>query len=148
MSILGISSKAIAEAVDFLRPYSEVYVPHRFKTVVTSSAGYPLDKTYYQTVKGMVGAKEILSPGGDLFIASEISEGMGSPEYVDAQKKLIELGTDGFLESIKQKKYADIDEWQTEMQLKAMRNGTVRLYSDGLSTQDHALTGVEIVQKP
>ena len=138
--------KSHSEAVDFLRPYSEVYVPHRFKTVVTSSAGYPLDKTYYQTVKGMVGAKEILSPGGDLFIASEISEGMGSSEYVDAQKKLIELGTDGFLESIKQKKYADIDEWQTEMQLKAMRNGTVRLYSDGLSTQDHALTGVEIVR--
>jgi hypothetical protein len=26
----------------------------RFSTVITSSAGYPLDKTYYQTVKGMV----------------------------------------------------------------------------------------------
>lgn len=134
------------EAVNFLRPYSEVYVPHRYKTVVTSSAGYPLDKTYYQTVKGMVGAKEILSPGGDLFIASEISEGMGSPEYVAAQQKLIELGTNGFLESIKKKSHADIDEWQTEMQIKAMRSGTIRLFSGGLSTQDHALTGVEIVK--
>jgi nickel-dependent lactate racemase len=134
------------EAIEFLRPYSEVYVPQRFKTVVTSSAGYPLDKTYYQTVKGMVGAKEIMSPGGDLFIVSEISEGMGSPEYVAAQQKLIELGTNGFLESIKQKQHADIDEWQTEMQLKAMRAGTVRLFSDGLSTKDHALTGVEIVK--
>ncbi len=42
----------------------------RFKTVVTSSAGYPLDKTYYQTVKGMVTPLDILEPGGTLIIAS------------------------------------------------------------------------------
>lgn len=41
-------------AVDFVRISTEVSVPQRFKTVVTSSAGYPLDTTYYQTVKGMV----------------------------------------------------------------------------------------------
>jgi hypothetical protein len=35
----------------------------RFSTVVTSSAGYPLDKTYYQTVKGMVTCLGILQPG-------------------------------------------------------------------------------------
>lgn len=35
----------------------------RFSTVVTSSAGYPLDKTYYQTVKGMVTCLGILEPG-------------------------------------------------------------------------------------
>jgi nickel-dependent lactate racemase len=133
------------EAVRFLRPYTIVFVPHRFRTVVTTSAGYPLDKTYYQTVKGMVGAQEILAPQGDLFIASEISEGMGSPEYVAAQKKLIELGAGGFSESIKHKKRAAIDEWQTEMQLKPMRIGTVHLYTRGLSTQAGALTGVNIV---
>jgi len=38
----------------------------------------------------MVGAKEILSPGGDLFIASEISEGIGSPDYIVVQEKLFE----------------------------------------------------------
>ena len=138
--------KSHLEAVKYLRPYSEVFVPHRFKTVVTSSAGYPLDKTYYQTVKGMVGAKEILSPEGDLFIASEISEGMGSPEYVAAQKDLIELGADNFLEKIKQKKHADIDEWQTEMQLRAMRIGTIHLYSTGLASRDRPLTGVKIIE--
>ena len=76
--------------------YAEVPVPRRFKTVVTSAAGYPLDKTYYQTVKGMVGPMDILEPGGDLIIASACSEGMGSRHYVEAQRRLVELGPDGF----------------------------------------------------
>lgn len=49
-------------------------------------------------------------------------------------------------ETIKRKKHADIDEWQTEMQLKAMQIGTVHLYSGGLPDREHALTGVKIVQ--
>ena len=52
-----------------------------FSTVVTSSAGYPLDKTYYQTIKGMVTPLDILEPGGTLIIASECSEGFGSAEF-------------------------------------------------------------------
>ena len=41
-------------AVDFIAAVTRIEVPRRFQTVVTSSAGYPLDKTYYQTIKGMV----------------------------------------------------------------------------------------------
>ena len=64
----------------------------RFQTVVTCAAGYPLDKTYYQTVKGMVGPLDILEPGGDLIVASACSEGFGSQEFGDAQRRLCELG--------------------------------------------------------
>jgi nickel-dependent lactate racemase len=137
--------KSHLEAVEYIRPYAEFYVSHRFKTIVTSSAGYPLDRTYYQTVKGMVGAQEILDPKGDLFIASEISEGLGSNDYMAAQKKLIALGMDGFLENIRSKRHSAIDEWQTEMQLKPMRIGNIYLYTDGLTSVERALTGVEIV---
>ncbi len=59
------------QAVAFMRKYAEVQMARRFKTVVTTSAGYPLDKTYYQTVKGMVGVIDILEPGGTIIIASE-----------------------------------------------------------------------------
>jgi nickel-dependent lactate racemase len=138
--------KSHIAAINYLRPYAEVFVRNRFQTVVTSSAGYPLDKTYYQTVKGMVGAQEILTRGGDLFIASEISEGMGSSEYVAAQQKLIDLGPEAFIESIKPQPHAAIDAWQTEMQIKAMRVGKLHMYTDGLSAQQRALTGVEIVK--
>ena len=39
----------------------------------------------------MVGAIDILEPGGDLIIASECSEGMGSAEYVAAQRRLTRI---------------------------------------------------------
>lgn len=134
------------QAVKFLRPYAEVPVPRKFKTVLTSAAGYPLDKTYYQTVKGMVAAKDILAPGGDLFIVSKISEGIGSPEYIEAQKLLVNLGVDGFWRSIEHKPHAEIDAWQTQKQLEAMRIGKVHLYSEGLSKEDSAFTGVNLVE--
>ncbi len=134
-----------AQAVAFVKRYTEVTVPRLFKTVVTSAAGYPLDKTYYQTVKGMVGAMDILEPGGNLIIASACEEGIGSEEFAAAQKRLVALGPDGFLRSIQQKSRADIDEWQTEMQLKPMRIGTIHLYTDGLSAADQALTGVNCI---
>jgi len=120
-------------------------VPRRFKTVVTSAAGYPLDKTYYQTVKGMVAPIDILESGGNLIVASECSEGMGSAEYVDAQRRLLALGIDDFYGDISRKSHADIDEWQTQMQLKPMRLGGIHLYTTGLTQADRALTGVQMV---
>ena len=131
------------EAVAEVRAFAEVPVPERFKTVVTTAAGYPLDKTYYQTVKGMVGPIDILERGGDLIIASACSEGMGSEEFVDAQRRLVSQGPDGFLETISKKRFADIDEWQSQMQLKPMAIGNVYLYTEGLSDGDRGLTGVE-----
>jgi len=133
------------KAVGHVRPYTEAHLPQAYQTVITSSAGYPLDKTYYQTVKGMVGAIEILKPGGDIFIVSEISEGLGSAEYRSAQKRLKELGAEGFLKSIENKDQAEIDEWETEELLKATRKGTVRLFTQGLKSDEKRLTGVEVI---
>ena len=120
-------------------------MPRRFKTVVTSAAGYPLDKTYYQTVKGMVTPLDILEPGGTLIIASACSEGIGSQEFREAQRRLVELGPERFLATLTAKSLADIDEWQTEMQLKPMRVGRVKLYTTGLDAEERRITGVEII---
>jgi nickel-dependent lactate racemase len=133
-------------AVDFIRRYAVVPLARKFATVVTSAAGYPLDKTYYQTVKGMVAPIDILVPGGDLLIVSECAEGMGSLEYVEAQRRLLGLGPEGFMADIGAKRYADIDEWQTQMQLKPMRVGSVHLYSEGLDAASVALTGVHTME--
>jgi len=134
-----------AAAVQFVDAAIRVPAPRKFKTVVTSSAGYPLDKTYYQTIKGMVTPMDILAPGGTLIIASECSEGIGSDEFRAAQRRLIELGPDKFLATLTAKSLADVDEWQTEMQLKPMRVGRISLYTSGLSDEERALTGVETV---
>lgn len=125
-----------AEAVEFTRRHAEVAVPRRFRTVVTTGAGYPLDRTYYQTIKGMVGAIDILEPGGNVIIASECSEGMGSGEFVTAQRLLRDSGPERFLSVLWGRERAKIDEWQTEMLLRALRAGNVKLYTTGLGEAD------------
>ncbi|WP_064710165.1 nickel-dependent lactate racemase [Rhizobium bangladeshense] len=132
-------------AVDFVSGATQVPMDRKFSTVVTSSAGYPLDKTYYQTIKGMVTPLDILKPGGTLIIASECSEGFGSAEFREAQARLVELGPERFLATLTAKSLAEIDEWQTEMQLKPMRLGRVELYTTGLSGEDRRLTGVGVI---
>lgn len=125
-----------AAAVEFVNGVIRVPARRRFKTVVTSSSGYPLDKTYYQTIKGMVTPMDILEPGGDLIIASECSEGFGSKEFRAAHRRLATLTA---------KSMADVDEWQTEMQLKPMRVSRISLYTSGLSGEERALTGIEMI---
>src|SRR5580698_10395920 len=132
-------------AVAFIQDATRIKVGRRFKTVVTSSAGYPLDKTYYQTIKGMVTPMDILEPGGALIIASRCSEGFGSPEFRAAQEKLVELGPQKFLATLTAKTLAEIDEWQTEMQLKPMRVGRIQLYTEGLDAEEQRITGVDII---
>src|SRR5258707_4937645 len=93
----------------------------------------------------MGGGIDILGPGCNLIVAFECSEGMGSQEYVEAQKRLGALGADGFLADIGRKRFADIDEWETQMQLRATKAGSVFLYSGGLSAGDRKLTGVRTI---
>src|SRR4051812_21330650 len=131
--------------VGFVSDTIRVPVGRRFKTILTSAAGHPLDKTYYQTVKGMVTPLDILEPGGTLIVASACSEGFGSLEFRDAQERLCALGVDAFLATLVPKQFADIDEWQTQMQVKSMRAGRVMLYTTGLGNDDRALTGVDHV---
>jgi nickel-dependent lactate racemase len=134
-----------AAAVAFVSRATHVPASRKFATVVTSSAGYPLDKTYYQTIKGMVTPLAILEPGGTLIIASECSEGFGSREFREAQARLVAVGQERFLATLTAKRLADIDEWQTEMQLKSLRLGRVELYTTGLKPEEQAITGVHVV---
>lgn len=133
------------EAVEFMKKYGEVTITRKFKTIVTSAGGYPLDKTYYQTVKGMVGPIPILAEGGTIIIASECSEGMGSPEFVEAQKMLCRQGPEGFMKTLYTRTDAEIDEWQTEMLLKPLRRGRIRLFTKNLGPEELQQTYVEPV---
>lgn len=141
----GDIEKSHLSAVAFARPYFEIPVGRKYKTVITSSAGYPLDKNYYQTVKGMVGVVDIVETGGDLFVVSECSEGLGTPEYAESQARLIDVGIERFLEETSQKEFASIDEWESIMQIKAMKTATIHLYSECLTREERALTGVHVI---
>ena len=138
----GDIEKSHARAIQYLKQYAEIKISEKFSTIITSGGGYPLDKTYYQTVKAMVTAMDILEPGGDIIVVSECSEGMGSDEYFNAQKLLFKLGEQSYLERLKSHEFAEIDEWQTEMQLKPMGIGKIHLFAPKLSEKDKKYTCV------
>jgi len=94
----------------------------------------------------MVTPIDVLAPGANLIVASDCCEGLGSESYREAQRKLIDLGADAFLEAILPQPFAEIDEWQAQMLLKPTRRAKVHLYSTGLSDADRALTAVHVTQ--
>ena len=132
-------------AVDYLNKYAIVPVPERFSTVVTTCAGYPLDATFYQACKGLVAAMDLVKPGGNLIIAAECSEGIGSSEFIESQKCFLNLGRVGFLKHILSRKHANIDEWGTQLLIKAIRHAEISLYSTGLNSAEKTLTGLMAV---
>jgi nickel-dependent lactate racemase len=134
------------ESVEVVRKYAEVPIDRKFSTLITSAAGYPLDKTYYQTVKGMVAPLQILADGGHMIVASRCEEGLGSHEYRDSQNQLKQLGASGFIDRIRRMPLADIDGWQTHMLLRPLSIGRVSLYSEGIQGSDRELTGVDMIE--
>ncbi|HVL11796.1 MAG TPA: nickel-dependent lactate racemase, partial [Gemmata sp.] len=77
----GDMIKAWEEGVRFCREVVKARVPHACDVVVTSCAGYPLDTTWYQAVKGLTGALPIVKKGGTIVLAASLTEGLGSPEF-------------------------------------------------------------------
>ena len=49
--------------------------------VITTSAGYPLDLTFYQAIKGITAASHIVKPGGKILLLAACEEGPGAPEF-------------------------------------------------------------------
>lgn len=135
----GEAAASHAAAVRAAEPHFRVSAPRRFRTVLASSAGFPLDATYYQVVKGIVAGAEVLAPGGDLFVVSECAEGFGSEAFRASQRRLRDLGVPRFRDEAFAKRRADVDEWETVMLVRALEVGRVHLYSPGLSDEEHSL---------
>ncbi len=134
-----------AAAVAHVRQSAEQRLSRTYDVALTSAAGHPLDLTYYQAVKGMASALGALRPGGTLFIVSACTEGLGSAEFRDAQRRLVRGGPAAFLAHLLAMPRAPVDAWQTEMLCKALQHADVRLFSTGLSEADWPDTGVRRV---
>ena len=79
--VAGDMVAAFEEGVEFVRGVVVDKCPQEVDVVITSSAGYPLDTTFYQSVKAMNGALSIVKQGGTIIVAASMSEGIGSPEF-------------------------------------------------------------------
>ena len=128
--VAGDMEAAFAEGVAFVRELVRDTVPEPVDVVVTSSAGHPLDTTFYQSVKGMVAALPIVKPGGTIVLAAGMREGIGSPEFTRLFDEHPSL--EAFMERILSGQYFMLDQWQLEELAKVRRHARVRVLSDGL----------------
>jgi len=127
--------------------WARVQIDRPYDLVVTTGGGYPLDATYYQTVKGIVGALPATHAKSTLVVLSSCHEGIGSPEYCRLMDR---WGRDwqGFLESIRQSGRVEKDQWQHQMQTRALAKlspARVRLVCDGMPAEMQRAMGVHPV---
>ena len=128
--VAGDMEAAFLEGVEFVRGVVRDTVPEPVDIVVTSGAGYPLDTTFYQAVKGMVGALPIVRDGGTIIIAASMSEGIGSHEFEHLFREHATL--EAFMDRILGPDYFTIDQWQLEELAKVRRKADVKVVTDGL----------------
>lgn len=129
--VAGDMRRAFEEGVAFVREVVTDTLPQPADVVITSSAGYPLDTTFYQAVKGLTGALPVVKQGGTIILAASLSEGIGSPEF---QRLFTENASlEVFMERILGKDYFVMDQWQLEELAKVRRKARVKVVSDGLS---------------
>jgi nickel-dependent lactate racemase len=136
----GDMIRAWEQGVAFCRSVVKAPVPKACEVVVTSCAGYPLDTTWYQAVKGLTGALPIVKQGGTIVLAASLSEGLGSPEFQQILKDNPDLKA--FKKRILETDYFVMDQWQVEELCKVLERCKVKVVTDGLSAETLKACGV------
>ena len=126
----GDMIKAWEAGVSFVRQVVRVPIKEPVDIVLTSCAGYPLDITWYQAVKGLMGALPIIKKGGTIILVASLTEGLGSPEFQQVLSENPDLKA--FKKRILETDYFVMDQWQLEEFAKVIEKCKVKVYSKGL----------------
>lgn len=129
-------------------------IPEPVDVCVTSGGGHPLDATFYQVVKGIVGAYPIVRPGGTVVIAARMAEGIGSDHFRRTLTDHPDLPA--LVERMAEPGWTPLpDQWQVEMLARATRRVRVvvvtepdraeelrRCHVEAVTSLDEALSGL------
>ena len=96
--------------------------------VITTAAGYPLDLTYYQAIKGVTAAQHIVRDAGTILLLAQCSEGTGAAEFT---RMFTTMGDDEFMRSIEGAP-VEVDQWQLEKLAMVTRRLNVLWYVPGV----------------
>jgi nickel-dependent lactate racemase len=120
--------------VAFAERHVKATIAEPVEIVVTTGSGFPLDATFYQTVKGMVGALPIVKPGGRIIIAAACSEGVGSVAF--RQTLLENRDLAALVTAMSHPDWRPIpDQWQVEELAKVVRQHQVVMVCDGIPSE-------------
>ncbi len=128
----GHGIQAHAAGVHFLRTMQLETLPEPVDAVLTTGAGYPLDLTFYQTIKGVTAAQHIVKPGGKILVFGACDEGVGAPEFT---ARLMRLTTyRSYLKEIETGP-VEVDQWQLEKLAMAGARVETLFYIPGVSPE-------------
>ncbi|HHZ88983.1 TPA: nickel-dependent lactate racemase [Candidatus Poribacteria bacterium] len=130
----------------FVEKQTKVTLSEPVDAVIVSSAGYPLDATFYQAIKGVLAAVEVVREGGMVILVAECQEGIGSGPFTDLILKTKNL--EQFVRNIYNPKNFVIDQWQLEELAKATRKADVYFYSDKIPYEQQKNLFVNPLRSP
>ena len=125
----GEPEKTHAEAVKFVSAAMSHELDEPVDAAITSAAGYPLDLTFYQAIKGITAAAKVVKPGGKILLIAACGEGTGSPEFAAMLREGI--SDQAFLDRIANSPVL-VDQWQLEKLALVTRRVDVLYFVPGL----------------
>ena len=128
----GNAEEAHKQGVRFVQQVMLEEMAEPVDAVITTSAGYPLDLTYYQAIKGVTAASHIVKPGGRILLVAECQEGPGAPEFRQMLKENPNAAR--YLERIRNTPVI-VDQWQMEKLALVMEKANVLFYVPGLDAE-------------
>lgn len=105
---------------EFVQKYSCSQLQTEYDLVLTSSGGAPLDRTFYQCVKGLVTSLPALKKRGKLAAIGGCEEGIGGIEYQEKMFKYQNRWQD-FIKDIQTHELIK-DQWQFQMQCRVLEH--------------------------
>ncbi|HEY1895898.1 MAG TPA: nickel-dependent lactate racemase [Terracidiphilus sp.] len=129
----GDPVRAHAAGVEFVEKACLEEVDEPADAVITSAAGFPLDLTFYQSVKGITAAAHIAKPGAPILMVAECAEGMGSAEF----KRMIKtMGSfSDYLDEVRDAP-VEIDRWQVEKLALAGVQNDIYFFAPGVKKEE------------
>jgi nickel-dependent lactate racemase len=131
----GDSVAAHRRGVEFVSRVMLETLDQPVDAVITTSAGYPLDLTFYQAVKGITAASHIVKPGGKILLLAACQEGVGGPEFA-------RMLAEGLPDHVFMKKIegvpVTVDQWQLEKLAMVTAHMEVLYYVPGLPREFHS----------
>ena len=125
----GEAERAHSAGMKFVSKVMLEQIDGPVDAVITSSAGYPLDLTFYQAIKGVTAAQHIVRPGGRILLVAECSEGAGAHEFRELLKRT--ASDNEYLDGIKSAPVI-VDQWQLEKLALVTGKAKVIFYTPGL----------------
>lgn len=121
---------------------SIVPVAAPYDVVLTSTAGYPLDRNVYQAVKGMSAAAGIVRPGGVIVCVAECRDGFPDGSSFHSMLTAASAPQD-LVDRIPGPGFTVADQWQAQVLAGVLAKATVMLYAPGIA--DDALRAAHLL---